>query len=80
MPAMTDQDVRWIKSSRSLNNGTSVEVGWVPGCADRQCVEVGHDGDEVLVRDGKNPDGPVLVFTAAEWDAFLAGAKDGEFD
>jgi hypothetical protein len=23
---------------------------------------------------------PVLVFTMAEWDAFVAGAKDGEFD
>ncbi|MGH3489380.1 MAG: DUF397 domain-containing protein, partial [Actinopolymorphaceae bacterium] len=26
------------------------------------------------------PDGPILVFTPGEWEAFLAGAKDGEFD
>jgi hypothetical protein len=26
------------------------------------------------------PDGPTLYFTAAEWDAFVAGVKDGEFD
>jgi hypothetical protein len=32
------------------------------------------------VRDSKNPTGPALIFTPGEWDAFLAGAKDGEFD
>jgi hypothetical protein len=27
----------------------------------------------------KDPHGPVLTFTHAEWAAFVAGAKDGEF-
>jgi len=31
------------------------------------------------VRNSRHPDGPALVFTAAEWDAFLSGARDGEF-
>ena len=46
------------------------------------CVNVDLDGpdDTVLVKDSKDPDGPVLVFNHAEWEAFLAGAKDGEFD
>jgi hypothetical protein len=44
------------------------------------CVEVGRSGDEVLVRDSKDPAGPVLHFTADEWRAFLAGVRDGEFD
>jgi hypothetical protein len=26
------------------------------------------------------PQDTVLVFTPGEWDAFIAGAKDGEFD
>jgi hypothetical protein len=34
----------------------------------------------VAVRDSKNQRGPVLVFTPAEWAAFVAGVKDGEFD
>jgi hypothetical protein len=25
-------------------------------------------------------DGGTLIFTRAEWDAFIGGAKDGEFD
>ncbi|SDM96595.1 DUF397 domain-containing protein [Allokutzneria albata] len=32
------------------------------------------------LRHGGDPHGPVLVFTPGEWDAFVAGAKDGEFD
>lgn len=32
------------------------------------------------VRDGKDPQGPVLVFTPHEWRCFLDGAKKGEFD
>jgi hypothetical protein len=34
----------------------------------------------VAVRDSKDPDGPVLLYTRAEWRAFLHGAKAGEFD
>ena len=32
------------------------------------------------VRDEKDPDGPVLTFTDAEWTAFVAGVKNAEFD
>ena len=31
------------------------------------------------MRNSRHPDGPALVFTRAEWDAFLGGARDGEF-
>jgi hypothetical protein len=33
-----------------------------------------------LVRDSKNPDGPVLAFAPGEWEAFIGGVKDGRFD
>ncbi|MBF6263244.1 DUF397 domain-containing protein [Nocardia farcinica] len=58
---------RWFKSTHSS--------------AGSECVEVAHlDGGRVGVRDSKNPDDGVLVFTASEWDAFLTGARAGEFD
>lgn len=45
------------------------------------CVEAELQADGgVIVRDTKNRDGGCLEFTAQEWDAFLAGARDGEFD
>lgn len=56
----------WHKSSRSSGNGN--------------CVEVAVVDEVVAVRDTKDRSGPMLVFTAAEWQAFVAGAKDGEFD
>jgi Domain of unknown function (DUF397) len=56
----------WRKSTYSNNGGA--------------CVEVATGEDWIAVRDSKDPDGPVLTFTPAEWDAFLAGARDGEFD
>jgi hypothetical protein len=34
----------------------------------------------ITLRDPKDPDGPTLVFTPAEWEAFVAGVRDGEFD
>ncbi len=43
-------------------------------------MEVAFVEQAVAVRDSKNPAGPALIFTAAEWDAFVGGAKGGEFD
>ncbi|HEX5540423.1 MAG TPA: DUF397 domain-containing protein [Micromonospora sp.] len=51
--------------------------------ADTNCVEAGPLGDgsgRVALRHSKAPDGAVIVYTRAEWDAFIAGVKDGEFD
>jgi hypothetical protein len=42
-------------------------------------VEVADVGAHVALRDSKNPTGPVLVFTAYEWQCFLNGAAGGEF-
>jgi hypothetical protein len=45
------------------------------------CVEVAPLADgNVALRDSKEQDGPVLVFTPEEWVAFTAGVREGEFD
>jgi hypothetical protein len=43
------------------------------------CVEVAKLTDGVALRNSRFPDGPALIFTSAEWDAFLRGVKDGGF-
>lgn len=43
------------------------------------CVEVAVIGTAILVRDSKNPTGPVLSFTLSEWASFMKGAHVGEF-
>ncbi|GIH80421.1 DUF397 domain-containing protein [Planobispora longispora] len=66
---MNDVDLSgaiWRKSSRS-NLGNCVEVARL-------------SGGLIGVRDSKAPEDAALVFTPAEWDAFVAGVKDGEFD
>ncbi len=72
-------NVRWRKASYSGGNaGGCVEV-----TVTRDTTIAPHkSGEDVLymMRDSKDPDGPKLAFTAAEWDAFIAGVKDGEFD
>ena len=58
----------WRKSSLSSGGDNCVEVGF------------GDDGT-IGVRDTKqNGQGPVLVFTPSEWQAFLGGVRHGEFD
>ncbi len=47
---------------------------------DGSSVEVAFVDDLIGLRNSAEPDGAVLVFTRAEWDAFVGGAKDGEFD
>lgn len=52
------------------------------GCGEGACVEVTTDSDgKVGIRDSKNgTDGPVLWFTGDEWQTFIQGVKNGEFD
>lgn len=63
----SELDARWIKSRHSNAEGNCVEVAPLTGGV-------------VAMRNSRDPDGPALVYTSAELAAFLAGAKDGEFD
>ena len=56
----------WIKASKSTDNNA--------------CVEMRRNDGTIQIRDSKDPDGPVLNFTPAELDAWLDGARKGEFD
>lgn len=58
---------QWRKSTRS-------------GPWTDNCVEVAFVDGAIAVRDSKNPEQRALIFTTGEWDAFVGGAKDGEFD
>jgi len=44
------------------------------------CVEVSITSESVLMRHSQSPHGPVLKFSLAEWQAFLTGVRNGEFD
>ncbi len=59
--------VAWRKSRASNPSGDCIEVAAL-------------DSGAVAVRNSRDPHGPALVYTRAEIDAFIKGAKDGEFD
>jgi Domain of unknown function (DUF397) len=60
-------NLKWFKSSFSAA-GACVEVAHLPNQAG------------VAVRDSKDRSRPPHFYTTDEWNAFLAGAKAGEFD
>jgi transcriptional regulator with XRE-family HTH domain len=57
----------WRKSSHSQSENDCVEAAFL------------RDGG-VAIRHSKDPGGSVLRYTCREWEAFLKGAKGGEFD
>ena len=61
-----DSGSQWTKSSLSFSNGNCVEVASLDG--------------QIGVRNSRDRAGSVLRFTPDEWDAFLGGVRNGEFD
>lgn len=58
----------WRKSTFSNLNGSCVAISRL-------------SPNRIGVRDTKDDgSGPVLIFTGPEWDAFVAGVKEGQFD
>jgi Domain of unknown function (DUF397) len=66
LTASEREGLTWLKAQSSTANG--------------QCVEIAAALGNIAVRDSKDPDGPVLVYTPSEFRAFLDGARNGEFD
>jgi hypothetical protein len=58
---------QWFKSARSGGGSDCVQVRYL-------------DGGGVEVRNSKRPDAGTLLFTDSEFNAFVGGAKDGDFD
>jgi hypothetical protein len=57
-----DMNIQWRKASYSSGNGGN-------------CTEVATVRGAVLVRDSKDPGGPVLGFRREAWEAFAASVR-----
>lgn len=71
----------WTKSSHCYGSDC-VEWAWTESshCYSSNCVEVAQDIEIGLLRDSKDPDGPVLQFPRQAVREFLAAIKCGQFD
>jgi Domain of unknown function (DUF397) len=59
-------NLEWRKARRSANNGA--------------CVELAPAAGQILIRDSKDQNGPVISYSGNSWRLFLAAAKTGCFD
>ncbi|GAB2581721.1 hypothetical protein Aab01nite_58860 [Paractinoplanes abujensis] len=67
IPAGQLEGVTWQKSRRSNPSGNCVEAALL-------------SNGEVAMRNSRDPEGPALIYTRAEIEAFLGGVRDGDFD
>ena len=71
---------------RASHAGRADTCGWAVSpearrTAGNQCVEVAQLADgRIAVRNSKDPEAGVVLFTRAEMGAWLKGVKAGEFD
>ena len=75
MPSGTEG---WRKSSRSSFNGNCLEWAFRKSSYSTnngQCTEAALRDGVVLVRDSKDPTGPRLAFSPAQWQAFTCALK-----
>jgi hypothetical protein len=77
------ENLTWFKSSFSAANNC-LEIAFKKSSFSTHngaCVEAALSGaGTVFVRDTKDRSKPAHEYTYDEWDAFIQGAKAGEFD
>ncbi len=62
---MINNELTWHKSSRCESSG---------------CVEVAAAGQQIMVRDSKDQNSPILTFSQAAWADFVDGLRAGDFE
>jgi hypothetical protein len=67
MPSSSLPNAEWQSSQRGDPQAAQVEMAVLPG-------------GSIAMRNSRDPGGPALIYTHAEIEAFIAGAKDGDFD
>jgi len=67
IPASSLTEADWLASRHGDPQASRVELALLAG---------GY----IAMRNSHQPGGPALIYTHAEIEAFIAGAKDGEFD
>jgi hypothetical protein len=59
-------NLEWRKARRSANNGA--------------CVQLAPTAGQILIRDSKDQNSPIIGYSKYSWRLFVASAKTGDFD
>ncbi|MEU7480561.1 DUF397 domain-containing protein [Lentzea sp. NPDC042327] len=80
--AATNDDKAHVRGMLDLSGAQWQSGGGDPSEEHVEVAFVRHTDGEMYaaMRMSTKPNDPALVFTMDEWHAFVAGAKDGEFD
>ncbi|WP_055619705.1 DUF397 domain-containing protein [Streptomyces sp. JHA19] len=65
----------WGKPELDLSN-----ADWHSSSRGLGDVQIAFVEGFIAMRNGDRPESPSLIFTPAEWGAFVSGAREGEFD
>lgn len=68
-------DVTRAEWKRAEPDGVTIE-----NCVEYAFVEHADGVVYTAIRSSAEPDGTILIYTPPEWDAFVAGVRDGEFE
>ena len=79
LTAVVSDDKAGVRGRLDLS-GAQWKRSSQPGVPGAGQLEIAVVDGYIAMRNSADPDGTVLVFTPAEWDAFVRGAGDGELD
>jgi hypothetical protein len=65
----------WEKPELDLSN-----ADWRSSSRGRGDVQIAFVEGFIAMRNSRRPESPSLIFTPAEWGAFVLNAREGEFD
>ncbi|MET9438590.1 DUF397 domain-containing protein [Streptomyces sp. NPDC006551] len=65
----------WDKPELDLSN-----ADWRSGSQGAGDVQIAFVEGFIAMRNGGRPEAPSLIFSPAEWRAFVVNAREGEFD
>lgn len=65
----------WSKPDLDLSN-----ADWRSGSQGRGDVQIAFVEGFIAMRNSGKPESPSLIFSPAEWRAFVINAREGEFD
>jgi hypothetical protein len=73
---------QWELHGEVMSGKSADEPTWrtTGRCDGGHCVQIGTLGRSIVIRSSTDQDGTYITLSRDEWEEFVAGVKDGNFD